>query len=303
VIPNAFATRILFEDSPGRGHRARGVRYRDTNTGDEREIEAAAVVLACGAIESPRLWLNSGLPQTGAVGRYLTTHLQDFVTGFFDVETQPNVGQVTMARADFPGRGTVFCQGFGPQAFSAVILPGGTGWWDQPVNGAEPWDVQGKMFGAQATRLLREYSRSITITICADDESVDTNTVTLADDWPADEHGSVPKISYHPTRPSRERQNFLAGKAAELLRAAGAHTVHRTDMRAAFLTHIMSTLRIGADVATSACDAGGEAHAVERLFVADSSALPNGLGGPNPTLTVQALAARTAGEIARRYFS
>ena len=65
----------------------------------------------------------------------------------------------------------------------------------------------------------------------------------------------------------------------------------------------MSTLRIGSDPATSVCDAGGEARGVDRLFVADSAALANGLGSPNPTLTVQALAARTAGEIARRYFA
>ena len=33
------------------------------------------------------------------------------------------------------------------------------------------------------------------------------------------------------------------------------------------------------------------------LFVGDSSILPNGLGGPNPTLTAQAMAARTADQI------
>jgi hypothetical protein len=38
------------------------------------------------------------------------------------------------------------------------------------------------------------------------------------------------------------------------------------------------------------------------LFVADNSALANSLGGPNPTLTTQALATRTAEKIFRRYF-
>ena len=65
----------------------------------------------------------------------------------------------------------------------------------------------------------------------------------------------------------------------------------------------MGTMRMGADPATSVVDSGGEAHEVERLFVGDTSILPNGLGGPNPTLTAQAIAARTAGEIARRYFA
>jgi choline dehydrogenase-like flavoprotein len=41
---------------------------------------------------------------------------------------------------------------------------------------------------------------------------------------------------------------------------------------------------------------------VKRLFVADNSALANCLGGPNPTLTTQALATRTAEKIFTRYF-
>jgi choline dehydrogenase-like flavoprotein len=50
-------------------------------------------------------------------------------------------------------------------------------------------------------------------------------------------------------------------------------------------------------------DAACEAVDVERLFVADHSALPNALGGPNPTNTGQALAMRTADKIVERYFS
>jgi choline dehydrogenase-like flavoprotein len=51
------------------------------------------------------------------------------------------------------------------------------------------------------------------------------------------------------------------------------------------------------------CDADGQAHEVAGLFVGDSSALPNGLGGPNPTLTAQALATRTADRIFELTFS
>ena len=39
-----------------------------------------------------------------------------------------------------------------------------------------------------------------------------------------------------------------------------------------------------------------------RLFVADNSALANGVGGVNPTLTTQALATRTAEKIFEKYF-
>ena len=40
------------------------------------------MVLAAGPIETPRLWLNSGLPNPNdEVGRGLTDHYLDFVVG------------------------------------------------------------------------------------------------------------------------------------------------------------------------------------------------------------------------------
>jgi choline dehydrogenase-like flavoprotein len=306
IVPNAFATAILFEDvggSGGRAARARGVRWRDTETGETHEAEARVIVMAGGSIENPRLWLNSGLPNSqDTVGRRLTTHLQDIVTGFFDRDMHPEVGQVTMARADFPAYGTLFTQGYGPQAFSAVIGGAGTGQWDRP-NPDEPWDTQGRFWGEGAGRRIGEYSKTLSVVISTNDESHPDNRVALADDWPADEHGPVPKVTYHATPVSQERQDWLARKAVEILCAAGARTTHRANIRQTVLmTHIMGTMRMGADPATSVIDSSCEAHEVERLFVADTSVLP-GVGGANPTLTAQALSARTADAIARRYFA
>jgi choline dehydrogenase-like flavoprotein len=59
----------------------------------------------------------------------------------------------------------------------------------------------------------------------------------------------------------------------------------------------MSTMRMGHDPADSVCDGNGAARAVRHLYIADNSVLANGLGGPNPTLTTQALATRTAEKI------
>ena len=46
-------------------------------------------------------------------------------------------------------------------------------------------------------------------------------------------------------------------------------------------------MRMGTDPAASVVNPEGEAHEVERLFVADSSVAPAD-GGANPTLTAQA---------------
>ena len=196
--------------------------------------------------------------------------------------------------------GTFFAQGLGPQNFAVALAGGGRGWWEDDT-GEEPWDFAGKGWGPEAVRLLGEYHRTLSVIISVNDEGVADNGVTRADDWPGDEHGPVPKVRYHMTPVTRERRDWLARKAAEVVRAAGANRVHRTDIQP-ILTHIMSTMRMGRDPATSVVDASGEAHEVERLFVGDSSVIPT-VGGANPTLTAQALAARTADHIRTRYFA
>ena len=68
------------------------------------------------------------------------------------------------------------------------------------------------------------------------------------------------------------------------------------------ILHVQSTMRMGLDPANSVLDSNAEARAVKRLFIADNAALPNGIGGPNPTLTTQAVATRTAEKIFKLYF-
>ncbi len=107
-----------------------------------------------------------------------------------------------------------------------------------------------------------------------------------------------------------ERDEALAERCASILKAAVPESVysdpgerledhvhvHRLDAGPSAI-HIHSTMRMGF-VADEAC----EAYDVDRLFIADHSVLPNGLGGPNPTNTGQALAMRTGDRIADRYF-
>lgn len=87
-----------------------------------------------------------------------------------------------------------------------------------------------------------------------------------------------------------------AGIATEIFREAGASYVHRSDSPPTAL-HVHSTMRMGKVV-----DEAREAYDVDRVFVADHSALANGIGGTNPTNTGQALAARTGEKIVERCF-
>jgi choline dehydrogenase-like flavoprotein len=55
--------------------------------------------------------------------------------------------------------------------------------------------------------------------------------------------------------------------------------------------HIMGTLRMGNDPATSVTDPGGKFHGLDNLYAADGSLFPTS-GGMNPSLTIMALGYR-----------
>jgi choline dehydrogenase-like flavoprotein len=162
----------------------------------------------------------------------------------------------------------------------------------------------GRAVGRNLKALLADVDRLLGIVVLTDDDVEAQNRVTLSSTFPGDEHGPVPRVEVrHRARSARTSSNreFLAGKAVELARAAGAVAVFRVNW-SPILAHIHSTLRMGHGSSDSVLDRRGEARAVRRLFVADNSALANGVGGMNPTLTTQALATRTAERIVRAYF-
>ena len=307
--PDAFVTQVLHKQM-GRRTVARGVRWRDTNSGDFFEEEAKVVVMAGGAVEDPRLWLNSGLPNpNGWVGRGLTTHFNDWVVGILDRHTGNSKGPSSAARADFPGRGmlehTMMPPALqaGPNQFSDSGIRGSYSNGRGPHG---PWDgPAGRVIGPELKELMSDIDRLLNIMIITDDD-VEPHHRVVRSTFPADEHGPVAKVVVERGRRSRrsvENREFLARRAAELLRAAGARRVYRFDWAgAANMNHIHSTMRMGHGAADSVLDETGEARFVERLFIASNSALPNALGGPNPTLTTQALATRTAEKLLQKYF-
>jgi choline dehydrogenase-like flavoprotein len=130
--------------------------------------------------------------------------------------------------------------------------------------------------------------------VLTDDHVEPCNRITLSL-FPADENGALAKIDVsrrQRTARTIANREFMAARAAEIMRAAGAEKVYRMDW-APLLLHVHSSMRMGASPANSVLHPDGQARWVKRLFIADNSALPNSLGGPNPTLSSQALATRT----------
>lgn len=310
IRPNTFVMKIIAEPALGaRPLKVRGVLIRDTWTGETQIIEAPVVVMAAGAIESPRLYLQSGLPDpTGDVGSGMTIHYYDWIVGHFPFQVDQHIGQNSAARFDHPGLGGLEVVGVQPAVElwgNYLFSQGGYSDLRAPEPG-EPWDTRGKIVGPRFKELAEGFDKMLSVLVLTDDEvnpargadNQPLNGVGLSPDWPPDEHGAVPKVTYAgPTPESNRRRDELSRIAARILREAGATHVHRSDFPPLIL-HVHSTMRLGA-----VTDDAAETKAVAGLFIADNSVLPNGCGGPNPTLTTQALATRTADKIDQRYLS
>lgn len=307
IRPNAFVTKILTEESSEEGIHAVGVLYRNTWTGEIKELRSAIVVMAAGGIESPRLWLNSKLPENEWVGKGLVNHWFDNISGVFDEDVlmnilgvphiKPYVGQNSAARFDFPGLGVLITYGLTPGLYGSLLYGTSSQGFSFMNNTAnEPWDIEGLVAGEQLKDLMRQYERTISVLILTDDEVNQSNGVTL-DPVLEDENGFIPVINYTPSEKDNEKRNKLAQIASDIFRKAGAKTVIRSNWPPNIFIHIASTMRMG-----YVTDSNCEALQVKGLFIADNSVLFNGIGGPNPTLTTQALATRTADKIFEKYW-
>jgi choline dehydrogenase-like flavoprotein len=136
------------------------------------------------------------------------------------------------------------------------------------------------------------------------DDDVEAQNRVVRSVLPEDENGPIAKVVFNQRKRSKrtlDNRETMVLKAHALLKAAGAKKIIRLDW-APLILHVQSSMRMGESDKNSVLDGSAEARAVKRLFIASNAALANGLGGPNPTLTTQALATRTAETIFTRYF-
>jgi choline dehydrogenase-like flavoprotein len=304
LMADAFAVRVRV-DADGA---ARALTWRVGATGEMLTDEARVIVLSCGTVETPRLWLNSGLPNPNAwVGRGLTDHFVDLVSGIMPFDVGSSRGPGSNGRIDYPGIGMIEVVGVTPglDAFLHAFSDAGiAGFYDNGLPESGGADTTGRLVGRSLKEAMEHIDRLLYLDVFTDDDVEWQNGVSLSETVPPDEHGPVPRVEIHQRNRSARtiaNREYLVAQAVTLLRRLGATRVHRIN-KPPFVIHSHSTMRMGASVDDSVLDSSAEARWVKRLFVADNSALANGLGGPNPTLTTQALATRTAEKIFQRYF-
>lgn len=307
IRPESYATDIVLDRS---GKRASGVRYLDADR-HHHEVTAAHVILACGAFETPRLLLRTGVGNSSdLVGRFLTVHFQTFVVGGFPFDMLGGRGRsVTHLHDDF-----IVGDAASRAAASAAGLPwirGGVvehGSGAGPIQEAVEYPPGSDHTAAMQASLLRRHLWVFTMQ--GEDLPQATNRVDL-DPQITDAWGfPAGRMTYAPHPHEVVASQHFAPLLERVLTEAGAQwtavatsppatgdSMATTLGAAPASRHVMGTCRMGTDPATSVVDPAGRFWDVDNLYCTDSSVFVTS-SGYNPTLTLAALAHRTASLLA-----
>jgi len=290
VRPNAMVTRIE-HDARGRATGVLYVRIGSDLAGVQRQ-RAKNVVVAGYAVETPRLLLNSattlfpeGLANSsGLVGRYFMVHSGDQVFGHFDE-------RINQYKAPPPGGAitehfnrTMPDVGFTCGYTIEVVGP-------HLVDFASRMTISRHLWGAGLRRAMLDYNYWSGVGIVGEVLPQARNRVEL--DHETDSYGlPIPRIvfSYHEN--DRRLVKHAVGQMTSIMKAAGGDDVWSAPRTA----HLLGGCRMGADARDSVVNSDGRAHDVPNLWVCDGSVFPTSLA-VNPSLTIQAIASRTASRI------
>ncbi|MCL6442232.1 MAG: gluconate 2-dehydrogenase subunit 3 family protein [Alicyclobacillus sp.] len=300
LICDTMVERIETEN----GRHATGVRLVQEVGGSvqRRYIRARHVVVAAGAIESARLFLNSASDaepfgignRTDQVGRHLQGHVYVGAYALFDDPVQDGLGPgVSIATCRFAhGNEGIIGGGMLANEFTRLPL---IHWYRALAPDAARWGMAGKETMRES--YLRTSHVQGPIQEIPTPESRVRLSKTVKDKFGipvAQLSGSV-----HPE--SLRAGEMLAEKAETWLWAAGARRVWRTRPWGGLSAgqHQAGTLRMGNEPATSVTDPLGRVHGYDNLWVSDGSVHVTN-GGVNPVLTIMALAFRTAENLVKQ---
>ncbi len=271
--------------------RATSVSYFDPE-GREKEQRARVIIVSGYAIESPRLLLNSasslfpdGLANSsGWVGKNFMVHTGGNVYGRFDRPLDsfitPPVGICNQDRYKTQ-RGKGFVRGYTLEAYMLFPLE-----FTQALIRDNP-----EIWGKRLIEILDQYTSFALLGIVGEVLPSDENRVTIADEKDQREI-PVAKISFTKGENDKRLEDDALKLCEDILKAGGAQETYYTDGT----IHLLGTCRMGDDPATSVVDKWCRTHDIPNLFVCDGSVFVTS-GAVNPSLTIQAIATRTAQHI------
>jgi choline dehydrogenase-like flavoprotein len=297
---NAQAVQIEID---ARGQAA-AVVYRDTN-GTTQRLPARFIVLASGAVETPRLLLLSTSAQfpnglsngAGQVGENLTETLFWMSVALMPERVDAHRGVPIDGTAwDFAvpsQRAGGYVGGFRlSTAHGAASLVGPAAYAERLVPG----------FGLAHQREMASVFGHGVALLALGDWLPNPRTKVDLDPILKDAAGiPVARITSHLGANERLLLKHMAEVTRSVFAAAGAEIVEETSALDLFAaTHVLGTCRMGTDAAESVADPDGFSHEVPNLAFADGSLIPSSGSGDSPMLTISALAIRTADRLIAR---
>lgn len=277
----------------GPDRRVDAVECVRVDTGRRYRLPARQVVVAGNAIQSAALLLRSADPrwpnglgnEHDLVGRGLCMKLSEYVVGYRRV---PPGGR--LVEPPRPGQA-------GPGPFSTTAIT------DYYLAPDAPGGMGGLIYEAGDEELfrLRPDEQILRLECLVPDEPRLDNRITFGR---GQDRFGLPDLvfEYVPHPRDQARLEYVAQRAEDILRAAGATLLRReASLWQLGSTHLHGTCRSGTDPRTSVTDPDGRVHSVDNVTVVDGALLPFP-GGVNPTLTIQTLALRAACQLLRREF-
>jgi choline dehydrogenase-like flavoprotein len=140
---------------------------------------------------------------------------------------------------------------------------------------------------------MQHYNHSVGLKMVGETLPQERNCVTLADE--KDANGlPIARVTYSFCDNDQRMVDHALDFMSTSLRAAGASDVWQDTHDTC---HLNGTARMGSDPRHSVVDADCRSWDIPNLWICDGSVFPT-VGGVNPSLTIQAIALRTADRIA-----
>jgi choline dehydrogenase-like flavoprotein len=275
--------------------KASGVSYIDKATGKTRDINARAVVVACGTLESTRLMLQSGIANSsGMVGKNFLEHLDYDAQGYFpELFLQPReagdgIGGAHVIIPWFgyfrPNEKRDFVRGFQIEPSSRIRM--------KPDK--SPKRMRG--FGSDFKREVRKWTGARVVLAAHGEMLPSPNKYVELDPAVKDKWG-IPVLKIH--HPLQEHDmamfKYMRRTYEEIFTNAKAVDVDLPEAPSVsgHSIHEMGTIHMGSDAKTSVLNQFNQSWDVKNLFVTDAAAFTSGTH-KNPTLMIMALSWRAS---------
>lgn len=270
--------------------------------GQQHRIETPILVLACGAVQTPRLLLASASTEhpnglangSDQVGRNFLETLFWNATGLAPNLKNSHMGLPADAVCwDYakPTSGLHVAGGYrlshatqeigfvGPIAYGTRLIPG-----------------SGAQFQA---RLRQAFGSAVTVAAMGETIGDPRSALRLSADQSDAAGMPLPVLSSVLTENSLNLLREMSKTGRAVLREAGVAQIleESTNADRFYSTHVYGTCRMAADAKDGVVDQSGRSFDIGNLYIADASVFPSTGGGEAPSLTINAIGVRTADAI------